>query len=374
MTKSRYQPAEIKLELLGIGSAKDRQMKAHLEEALRRIGYDIPILEVRAIKDLMRYDISGIPALAINNQIVFEREVPQVEDIVLALRLAVTRVAPDYRFNSLLVPTDFSETAGNAYAYAVQLAEKDGANIHLLNVQPPTVEVGNTFQLDSDHLDLPGQEGRLRQFSSEAIQKRLMENGKRLRVDIYREVRSGAVVEEIHKMSREQDADLIVMGTTGQGGFLNKLFGSISSEVARKAPRPVLLIPQHATYAPFRRIVYASAQQPAEEGVWSSVLQFTTHSNAELHFAHITPNVVDDFEVNECKIQIPAADRKLDVCIAAIASKNVLEGLSRYIEAVEADLLIMATTQRNFLEALFHRSLTKRMVFNTTVPLLILHY
>ena len=73
MTKSSYQQTDIKLELLGIGSAKDRKMRAHLEEALRRIGSDIPIREVRAVKDLMRYEISGIPALVINNQIVFKQ-------------------------------------------------------------------------------------------------------------------------------------------------------------------------------------------------------------------------------------------------------------------------------------------------------------
>lgn len=374
MTKSSYQPMEIKLELLGIGSAKDRKMRAHLEEALRRIGYDIPIQEVRAIKDLMRYDISGIPALAINNQIIFQKEVPQIEELTLAIRLAITRIDPEYSFQNLLVPTDFSETAGNAFAYALQFAQRDLANVHLVNVQQPAVEVSNTFQLDPDHLDFPTQEDMLRQFARETIQNHLPRKGKNLKVRVQNEVRSGAIVEEIRNISRERNTDMIVMGTTGQGGFLNKLFGSISSEVARRANCPVLLIPRHATFAPFRRIVYASAQQPAEEGVWSSVLQLAVYSNAELHFAHITPNILDGFEVRECAMQIPTGSQNVEVCIASIESKNILEGLNKYIEEVEADLLIMATTHRNFLEALFHRSLTKQMVFNTTVPLMVLHY
>lgn len=374
MTKSSYQQHDIKLELLGIGSAKDRKMRALLEEALRRIGYDIPIQEVRAIKDLMRYDISGIPALTINNQVIFQKEIPRIEELTLAIRLAITKVDPQYKLRNILVPTDFSDTASNAYAFALKLAQRDLANIHLLNVHQPTVEVGNAFQLDPDYLDYSSQERRLREFSQSTIENHLPRKGKNLQVKIQREVRSGAIVEEIKTIGQEKQTDMIIMGTTGQGGFLNKLFGSISSEVARKAHCPVLLIPRHAQFSPFKRIVYASAQQPAEEGVWSSVLQLATYSNAELHFAHITPNIVDGFEVRECAIHVPAGAKNVEVHIASVESKDVLEGLSQYIEEINADLLIMATTHRNFLEALFHRSLTKQMVFHTTVPLMILHY
>ena len=370
MPKNSYQQRDIKLELLGIGSAKDRKMKAHLEEALRRIGCDIPIHEVRAISDLMRYDISGIPALAINNQIIFQKVVPQVEDIALAIRLAITQVDPLFSFRNFLVPTDLSDTAGNAYAFVLQFAQKDKANIHLLNVQQPSAEVGNAFQLDPDLLDLSNQEEKLQEFSNKVVENYLPKNGTKIQM----EVRSGSIVEEIRLIGKKIDTDMIIIGTTGQGGFLNKLFGSISSEVARKSKCPVLLIPRKARFSSFNRIVYASAQQPTEKGVWSTIMQLAVYSDAELHFAHITPNIIDGYEVRESAVKIPSGSKNVEVHIASVESINVLEGLNKYIEEVNADLLVMATTHRNFLEALFHRSLTKQMVFHTRVPLMILHY
>lgn len=368
------QQQDFKLELLGIGSVKDRKMKSVLEEALRRIDRNIPIREVKAVKDLMRYEISGIPALVINNQVVFQKEVPTPEELALVLQLAVTKVNYELPLSNILVPTDFSETAGNAYAFALQLAQKQEADIRLLHVHQPSLEVSNAYQLDQASRDFSKIEENLHQFSQNVLKTRLPRKGRNISIDVKQEVRVGPVLEEIKALSKSQDPDLIVMGTTGQGGFLNKLFGSISSEIARKAERPVLLIPQQARYAPFKRIVFASAQQPGEEKVWAPVLRLAAASEAELHFAHITPNILDGFEVRECAIQVPNGRKTVTTHIASIASKRVLEGLNKYIEKVDADLLVMATTQRNFFETLFHRSLTKQMVFDASVPLMVLHY
>jgi nucleotide-binding universal stress UspA family protein len=51
----------------------------------------------------------------------------------------------------------------------------------------------------------------------------------------------GYPVEELIKAG--QDADMIVLGSRGAGGFTRLMMGSVSSQVAQHAHCPVLIIP-----------------------------------------------------------------------------------------------------------------------------------
>lgn len=57
------------------------------------------------------------------------------------------------------------------------------------------------------------------------------------------EHRRGEVVEELVSAAREHQADLIAMTTAGKEGILDALRGSITQQVLRQAPCPLLAIP-----------------------------------------------------------------------------------------------------------------------------------
>src|SRR5688572_14201932 len=57
--------------------------------------------------------------------------------------------------------------------------------------------------------------------------------------DLRARVVSGAPAEQIARLSREIDADLIVMGVTARGAIGRRLFGSTGVRVMRSAGRPV---------------------------------------------------------------------------------------------------------------------------------------
>jgi nucleotide-binding universal stress UspA family protein len=55
--------------------------------------------------------------------------------------------------------------------------------------------------------------------------------------------RGGDVVEGITRAADEREVDLIVMATAGSEGFLDALRGSVTEQVLRRAPCPVLAVP-----------------------------------------------------------------------------------------------------------------------------------
>ena len=90
MSKEREYDGMPRIELLGIGSSKHRQLKANLQKALKELSLDIPIEEVTDIDELMRYEIAGIPALAVNGQVLFQQVVPSVEDLSIVLKVLLS--------------------------------------------------------------------------------------------------------------------------------------------------------------------------------------------------------------------------------------------------------------------------------------------
>jgi nucleotide-binding universal stress UspA family protein len=371
MTLKKETHTTTRLELLGIGSSKDRLLKANLLQALQELRLDIPIHEVKNIDQLMKYDVTGIPALVVNGKVVFQKVVPKVEDLKIVLNILLKKDQPKNEIKKIVVPTDFSETADNALQFAIDLAKKLAAKVHVVHVHSPALNGPPAPRL-IDEGGLEYKQSLLNALKAPHLgQEELTEDQ-----EYIAETRlvKGFVAEEIQRISQDPKTDLLIMGTTGQGGLMEKLFGSISLEVARKAACPVILVPDKARFTGFQNIVYASNYHPAEETVLPKVFNFARPFKPVLHFAHINEQKQNKYFVQSNYLGQISSDENMAFKITTIESENVMKGLNRYAEEQKADLMIMATIQRNFLGKLFHKSITQRMIFNTSIPLLILHF
>jgi nucleotide-binding universal stress UspA family protein len=144
----------------------------------------------------------------------------------------------------ILVPTDFSKFSEVALRYGLALAEKFGAELYLLHV----VQDLALFVPDAVAV-APPVAAPVEQFTAaarEALERVVREN-KLDRLAVSREIREGAPFYEIIRFARENEIDLIVMGTHGHTGLAHVLLGSVTERVVRKAPCPVLTVrdPEH---------------------------------------------------------------------------------------------------------------------------------
>lgn len=138
---------------------------------------------------------------------------------------------------TILVPTDFSEYADHALAYAVKLAAQLDATIHL--VHAIAVPAAGIPQLGVSYSSL------MIETSAEDAQREL-----EMRVARYRDavslgpvrVEVGDARDVIDQVAETIGADLIVMGTHGRRGLRRMLLGSVAETVVRSAPCPVLTV------------------------------------------------------------------------------------------------------------------------------------
>ncbi len=137
----------------------------------------------------------------------------------------------------ILVPTDFSESAEAAVAYAVDLAEKVGAKVCILHVyelplvQYPDVSAGFSAELVND----------LERWSQEGVGE-LVAKYQGRGVELTTRVTCGDAREHVLEVARVEQADLVCMGTHGRRGVSRWLIGSVAESVVRTSPVPVLTI------------------------------------------------------------------------------------------------------------------------------------
>ena len=138
-------------------------------------------------------------------------------------------------YKRILVPTDGSEFAVKAQKHALFLAKVSGAEIIAVSVTE------NNFV---NGLPLDDEVYQLNQILNERSEENLKEFDKLNEDDIKitHVVREGSPAKVILEVSKEEDVDLIVMGSSGKSGFDRFIMGSVADKVVNSAKCAVLVI------------------------------------------------------------------------------------------------------------------------------------
>jgi nucleotide-binding universal stress UspA family protein len=132
---------------------------------------------------------------------------------------------------NVLVAVDFNDASEVALTYGRNLARAFGARLHAVHV------LENSF-LRARAADPHAVEGA----TSRQLLERLTD-ADRTTPDAVAVVRtSDQPADEIVGYAREQNIDLIIVGTHGRQGLAHVLLGSIAERVVRTAPCPVLTV------------------------------------------------------------------------------------------------------------------------------------
>jgi len=151
-------------------------------------------------------------------------------------------------FNVILVPTDFSDHSLRALSYAIGLAEKYGAEIKILYVNEPALQVSDMAWVGVDERSLKNEHVKEARRNLERIVREKIPSD----LPSAAEVRNGDAVDEIIQFADDVNADVIVMATHGRSGLSHILMGSTAEQVIRKASCPVLTLkhPMQVTSRP----------------------------------------------------------------------------------------------------------------------------
>jgi len=144
-------------------------------------------------------------------------------------------------FKQILFAADFSETSRDAFRIACSLARESDSRILVLHVLEAFRVAEEPVYLGQQSVRYIGTDPT--ESSRESVESRLSQTFVPDRpILIEYRAQSGLAAEEILKVSREAETDLIVMGTHGRSGISRFLAGSVAESVLRAAQCPVLAL------------------------------------------------------------------------------------------------------------------------------------
>jgi nucleotide-binding universal stress UspA family protein len=147
------------------------------------------------------------------------------------------------KIESILVATDFSESADRAVQTAIEFAKKFGAKLLLLHAY--RVEIPMASPMMAGGYVLPDgffeQLGKHAKTQVEQAAAEIAKQGVEATGLAVEESAAMAIVD----IAKERSVDLVVMGTRGLTGLKHFALGSVADRVVRSAPCPVLTVGHH---------------------------------------------------------------------------------------------------------------------------------
>lgn len=143
-------------------------------------------------------------------------------------------------YQSILAPTDFSDSATDAVRAAAGLARHYKAELHLLHIVAAQV-----YYTEMPEMMLPPIEGlseQLRASAKEKLESLVSTLGKNLHLFVHVEESAARPADAIVETAANTRADLIVIGSHGRTGLMHILLGSTAERVVREAGCDVLVI------------------------------------------------------------------------------------------------------------------------------------
>lgn len=277
---------------------------------------------------------------------------------------------------NILVPTDFSQTADNAFAYALHLAKSLGADLHILHsysmpiVSGMGVESSEVIQQVFENVELTSFED----FKNKASDlRKIAENEGVTDINLSFLFEEGDLILNILDIISKEHIDLVVMGTNGASGFEKKIFGSNTLNTIKSIDTPVLSVPHGATFKGINRIGFTTLFREADKQPLREILKIAKDFNAQVRCLHVIQNVkYEPVEETAKEWDAEFQSDRLKFILIEGSDDSLEEHISNFIRDFNIGFLGMVKRNQNFFESIFSSSLSKKLSNNLSVPLMII--
>ncbi|OKL38652.1 universal stress protein [Pontibacter flavimaris] len=274
----------------------------------------------------------------------------------------------------ILVPTDFSEEARNAYEVAISIARRTGAAIKLLHV----VEMPYNSSFNTTGEATTGSNGMEQVFMLRLLESTKHKMSELLRtvphegVEVVQEVDVDRPINKIRRTIKEDAVDLVVMGSKGSSGLDEFLIGSNTEKVVRTSECPVLTVKSRLQDFDPREIVLASDFRREIRGAMDRFKEFQQIFGSRIHLVYInTPGAFESSANVQQKLEYTAQKYGLQNYTINVYNDVMEEdGILHFANDIRADMIMMATHGRTGLSHLLSGSIAEDLVNHTRIPVL----
>ena len=278
----------------------------------------------------------------------------------------------------ILFPTDFSDTANNAFLYTLHLAKLYNAEVFVTHIYDKkvisTLYGGQPELVATIYVDVELDE--FEYFKEESKKLRMIAEENNLSdVKLNFIFKSGSLVSTLGEIIEKEKINLVVMGTSGATNFEKKLWGSNTMNALRSLDIPILSIPKKAIFKGVKNIGFASALKDSDKPILANLLNFYDDNNLIIKVLYVIKNDKNT-EVEEQLIDKKIASwesefRNEKLIFIKKISDSVTKGIYQLIFDENIDIVVIAKRDLSFIDSLFTHSLSEDLAKKVDFPLLV---
>jgi nucleotide-binding universal stress UspA family protein len=275
----------------------------------------------------------------------------------------------------ILLPTDFSDNAWNAIAYALDLFKNGKSLFYILHTYTPTFYRVDYMLGGPTYSALPDVGVDL---ALTGLDKTLVDIKKKYKNAKHQFKTLSAfntLTDEIRELVEDKAIDMIVMGTQGATGAKEIFLGTRTVHVIRKSRIPVLVVPNGYAFREIKSILF-----PSDYGmsIKKDEVQLLIDM-AKMHSAELTVlNLRDDHDLTDGqkknKQSLEAHFHALHPKFEQVEGKLMPNVIHEYMDQHNTGLLAMMNRKHSYLDRLLVQSKIDSIGYHTKIPFLVMPY
>lgn len=269
---------------------------------------------------------------------------------------------------NILCPTDFSDAAQSAVAYAAKLAQAMQCDLTLLNVQ-------SVFDLTPAEV-FRGKEMTL-EGAAERLEAEARQIAKAFKIGCYADVESSSQRLSTVIHHKAKDFDLIVMGSDGPDDLYQFFGGSNTYNAIVKSEIPLFVVPTGYAYSEIKTMVYAFDYLKERYLPLTRLVPVIRSLKCELTVLQVMEEAYSKEAEDDLK-ELQFIIRNLykdDITFHydTIRSSEIAQSINSYILRSQPDALALCSVHRNLTQRLFHKSVIKHITAFCSYPVFVFH-
>lgn len=269
---------------------------------------------------------------------------------------------------TILFPTDFNEEAERAYEYALEIAKRSGADLHLLHV----VEEPYDFATRVEEIVEAKTAEATKKF--ENMLASVEESEDYAVLNVVSHVERGKPYSVINEKAQQLKADLMLMGTKGESSIKRILYGNVTSDVILDTKVPVLTVPINSKKPYLDRFLFATDYRDKDMEALAATVGLAKIFDAEIHILHVAENGTLDSEIRFRGFK-DLVKEKFDygkIMFKLIEAERFSKGVSEFLDEYPVSLIVITRYKKVFLKTMLWANNTQELTYHTHVPMLVL--
>jgi nucleotide-binding universal stress UspA family protein len=265
----------------------------------------------------------------------------------------------------ILVPIDFSKNSIQALELALGLNRNQKSTIILVHIVELVYDFASqaAIAIDSMYKDS-------KKLLDDLEKKYASEN-----INFIKIIEEGTASISIARISKQNEASLIVIGTAGAGGIRKLVMGSTTINLLKEAETPVLVVPADADSTQMRKLTMAIQYSNHEKSLFSQIILIQRHWDLELDFLHISEedNFKDELAGKGLQEFLKEHFEIDSTVITNLVSGSTIEGINSYFEKNNENIIVMCHEHKSLWKHFIESSHSLAMAYQSKLPILVMN-